>query len=114
MYPRNEMHSSCQIDSKEMASLLKKKAAGGKVATKWNLIWEIHVLVANFKTKVRVAVLYAKKGSNDEDNTDAIDENLDSKNRDYKTVLAGDLNIDMSTARRWEFCKIMDEISDEQ
>ncbi|GIZ01072.1 ATP-dependent DNA helicase [Caerostris extrusa] len=44
----------------------------------------IHVLVANFKTKVRVTVLYAKPGSSDDDITDAIEESLDSKNRDYK------------------------------
>ncbi|GIZ02651.1 ATP-dependent DNA helicase [Caerostris extrusa] len=37
----------------------------------------IHVLVANFKTKVRVAVLYAKPGTSDDDITDAIDESLD-------------------------------------
>ncbi|GIY39611.1 uncharacterized protein CDAR_491621 [Caerostris darwini] len=48
----------------------------------------IYVLVANFKTKVRVAVLYAKPGSSDNDIIDAIDESLDSKNRDYKIVLA--------------------------
>ncbi|GIY57907.1 uncharacterized protein CEXT_563331 [Caerostris extrusa] len=42
--------------------------------------------------------------------TDAIDESLDSKNRDYKTVLAGDLNTDMGTELGREFCKIMDEI----
>ncbi|GIY87313.1 uncharacterized protein CDAR_561521 [Caerostris darwini] len=70
----------------------------------------IHVLVANFKRKVRVAVLYAKPGSSDDDITDTIDERLDSKNRDYKTVLAGDFNIDMGTECGREFCKIMDEI----
>ncbi|GIY94124.1 ATP-dependent DNA helicase [Caerostris extrusa] len=65
----------------------------------------IHVLVANFKTKVRVAVLYAKPGSNDHDITDAIDESLDGKNRDYKIVLVDDFNIDMGTERGREFCK---------
>ncbi|GIY64626.1 ATP-dependent DNA helicase [Caerostris darwini] len=70
----------------------------------------IHVLVANFKTKVRVAVLYAKPGSSDDGITDAIDESLDSKNRYYKIVLAGDFNIDMGTERGREFYKIMDEI----
>ncbi|GIY86002.1 ATP-dependent DNA helicase [Caerostris extrusa] len=60
----------------------------------------IHVLVANFKTKVRAAVLYAKPGSSDDDIIDAIDESLDSKNRDYKIVLAGNFNIDMGTNRR--------------
>ncbi|GIX98115.1 ATP-dependent DNA helicase [Caerostris darwini] len=58
----------------------------------------IHVLVANFKTKVRVDVLY-QPGSSDDDITDAIDESLDSKNRDYKIVLVGDFNIDMGTER---------------
>ncbi|GIY75479.1 uncharacterized protein CEXT_26901 [Caerostris extrusa] len=57
----------------------------------------IHVLVANFKTEVCVAVLYAKPGSSDDDIIDAIDESLDSKNRDNKTILAGDFNIDMGT-----------------
>ncbi|GIY61369.1 ATP-dependent DNA helicase [Caerostris darwini] len=70
----------------------------------------IHVLVANFKTKVHGAVLYAKPASSDADITDAINESLDGKNRDYKIVLAGDFNIDMGTERRREFCKIMDEI----
>ncbi|GIY22531.1 csa-NinaC [Caerostris extrusa] len=32
------------------------------------------------------------------------------KNRDYKTVLAGDFNIDMGTVRGRKFCTIMDEI----
>ncbi|GIY11917.1 ATP-dependent DNA helicase [Caerostris extrusa] len=41
--------------------------------------------------------------------TDAIDESLDSKNRDYKIVLAGDLNIDIGTERGREFCEIMDD-----
>ncbi|GIY74192.1 ATP-dependent DNA helicase [Caerostris extrusa] len=68
----------------------------------------IHVLVANFKTKVRVAVLYAKPGSSDDDITDAIDESLDCKNRDYKNSI--DFNIDMGTERGREFCKIMDQI----
>ncbi|GIY78917.1 ATP-dependent DNA helicase [Caerostris darwini] len=49
------------------------------------------------------------KGSSDEDITDAIDESLDSKNRDYKIVLAGDLNIDMGTERGRKCCKIMDD-----
>ncbi|GIY74538.1 ATP-dependent DNA helicase [Caerostris darwini] len=48
----------------------------------------IHVLVENFKTKILVTVLYAKPGSSDDDITDAIDKRLDSKNRDYKIVLA--------------------------
>ncbi|GIY70824.1 uncharacterized protein CDAR_402451 [Caerostris darwini] len=43
----------------------------------------IHVLVANFNTKVRVAALYAKPGSSDDEITEAIGESLDSKNRDY-------------------------------
>ncbi|GIY49663.1 uncharacterized protein CDAR_29401 [Caerostris darwini] len=55
----------------------------------------IHVLVANFKTKVRVAGLYAKPGSSDDGITDANDESMGSKNRDYKIVLAFDFNIDM-------------------
>ncbi|GIX94742.1 ATP-dependent DNA helicase [Caerostris extrusa] len=36
----------------------------------------IHVLVANFKTKVCASVLYAKPGSSDDDITDVIDESL--------------------------------------
>ncbi|GIY27299.1 uncharacterized protein CDAR_507481 [Caerostris darwini] len=70
----------------------------------------IHVLVANFKTKVRVAVLYAKPLLSNDDNTNAIDKILDSKNRNYKILLADDFNIDMGTERGREFCKIMDEI----
>ncbi|GIY27300.1 uncharacterized protein CDAR_507491 [Caerostris darwini] len=70
----------------------------------------IHVLVVNFKTKVRVVVLYAKPGTTNDDNTDTIDETLDSKNRNYKIVSASDFNIDMGTERGREFCEIMDEI----
>ncbi|GIY26350.1 ATP-dependent DNA helicase [Caerostris extrusa] len=39
----------------------------------------IHVLVANFRTKVFVAALYAKPGSRDDGITDAIDESLDNE-----------------------------------
>ncbi|GIY81563.1 ATP-dependent DNA helicase [Caerostris darwini] len=60
----------------------------------------IHVSAANFKTKLRVAVLYAKPGSSDDDITDAIDESFESKNRVYETVLTGDFNIDMGTTTR--------------
>ncbi|GIY08507.1 uncharacterized protein CDAR_313321 [Caerostris darwini] len=70
----------------------------------------IYLLVANFKTKVRAAVLYAKPGSSNDDIIDAIDESLDSKNRDYKIVLAGDFNTDMDTEHGREFCKILYEI----
>ncbi|GIY08889.1 ATP-dependent DNA helicase [Caerostris extrusa] len=70
----------------------------------------IHALVANFKTNVRVAILYAKTGSIDDDITTAIDKSLDSKKPDHKIVLAGDFNIDMNTEHRREFCKIMVEI----
>ncbi|GIY01913.1 uncharacterized protein CDAR_392991 [Caerostris darwini] len=75
-----------------------------------NQVPGIHVLFANFKTKLRVAVLYAKLGSNDDDIIDEIDESFGSKNRDYKIVLAGDSNIDMGTELERVFCKIMDEI----
>ncbi|GIX91617.1 hypothetical protein CDAR_557331 [Caerostris darwini] len=46
----------------------------------------------------------------DNDITDASDESLDCKNRDYKIVLAGDFNIDVGTDLVREVCKIMDEI----
>ncbi|GIY65421.1 uncharacterized protein CEXT_499251 [Caerostris extrusa] len=70
----------------------------------------IHVLFSNFKTKVRVAVLYTKPGLSDDDITNAIDKILHSKNLNYKILLADDYNIDMGTERGREFCKIMDEI----
>ncbi|GBN96648.1 hypothetical protein AVEN_237176-1 [Araneus ventricosus] len=57
----------------------------------------VHVMVLNFKTKIRVAVLYAKPETSDDDIYDAIDESLDSKMRDYKTILAGDFNININT-----------------
>ncbi|GBM59807.1 hypothetical protein AVEN_154362-1, partial [Araneus ventricosus] len=70
----------------------------------------VHVMVLNFKTKIRVAVLYAKPETSDDDIYDAIDESLDSKNRDYKTILAGDFNININTEYGNEFCEIMDNI----
>ncbi|GIY81110.1 ATP-dependent DNA helicase [Caerostris extrusa] len=73
-----------------------------------NQVLGIQVLVANFKTKVCVAVLYAKPGWSDDSITNAIDETVESKIRDYKIVLGGDINIDMGTERGREFRKIMD------
>ncbi|GIY65423.1 uncharacterized protein CEXT_499261 [Caerostris extrusa] len=65
------------------------------------------VLVANFKTKVLVAVLYANQDRAPMTLPMSL-KCLDSKNRDYKIVMAGDFNI--NTERRREFCKIMAEI----
>ncbi|GBN30786.1 hypothetical protein AVEN_103957-1 [Araneus ventricosus] len=70
----------------------------------------IHVMVINFKTKVRIAVLYAKPGSSDDDIFDAIDDSLDVNHIDYKTVLAGDFNININTPKGKEFCDIMENI----
>ncbi|GFX05154.1 uncharacterized protein TNCV_1958101 [Trichonephila clavipes] len=70
----------------------------------------VHVMVVNFKTKVRITVLYAKPGSSNNDIFDALDESLDNKNSDYSTVLSGDFNIDMMTQRGQEFCEIMTNI----
>ncbi|GFQ75744.1 ATP-dependent DNA helicase [Trichonephila clavata] len=70
----------------------------------------VHVMVVNFKTKIRMAVLYAKPGSSDDDIFDALDQSLDSKNSDYRTVLAGDFNIDMMTQRGKEFCEMLTNI----
>ncbi|GFU07681.1 uncharacterized protein TNCV_826641 [Trichonephila clavipes] len=70
----------------------------------------VHVMVVNFKTKIRIVVLYAKPRSSNNDIFDALDESLDSKNSDYSTALAGDFNIDMMTQREQEFCEIMTNI----
>ncbi|GFR05412.1 ATP-dependent DNA helicase [Trichonephila clavata] len=64
-------------------------------------------MVVNFKTKKHIAVLHAKPGSSNNDIYDALDQILDNKNSDYRTVLAGDFKIKRMTRRGREFCEML-------
>ncbi|GFS47045.1 ATP-dependent DNA helicase [Trichonephila clavipes] len=70
----------------------------------------IHIMVNNFKIKIRIAVLYVKPGSSNNDIFDALHKCLNNKNSDYSTVLACDFNIDMMTQHGQQFCEIMTNI----
>ncbi|GFW00109.1 ATP-dependent DNA helicase [Trichonephila clavipes] len=63
----------------------------------------VHIMVVNFKTKIRIAVLYAKPGSSNNDIFDTLYESLDNENSNYSTVLADDFNIDMMTQHGQQF-----------
>ncbi|GIX77120.1 hypothetical protein CEXT_535411 [Caerostris extrusa] len=65
----------------------------------------IHVLVANFKTKVHVAILCAKNQDRAADITDAIDESWTVKIVITKWYWPVIFNIDMGTEHGREFCK---------
>ncbi|GFR05409.1 ATP-dependent DNA helicase [Trichonephila clavata] len=85
-------HLSCMVEEVEMFP---------------NYETGVHVMVVNFKTKIRIAVLYAKPGSYNNDIYDALDQILDNKNSDDRTVLAGDFKIDRMTRRGREFCEML-------
>ncbi|KAF8789692.1 hypothetical protein HNY73_007613 [Argiope bruennichi] len=63
----------------------------------------IHFIVVNFKTKIRLAVLYAKPGSSDDDIFDAI--------QPYRLQNSlADFNLDVNTTNGKEFCDTMENI----
>lgn len=67
----------------------------------------IHVSVVYLMKNIRFAVLYAKPGSSLDDISDAVYESVGDDCEDYKTVLAGDFNTNMSTDEGKIFCDVL-------
>ena len=69
----------------------------------------IHVAVLYLERNVRLVVLYSKPGNSCDDILDALNMTIGFEHNDYKSILAGDFNINMSTEDGKQFCEVIRE-----
>ncbi|GIX97272.1 ATP-dependent DNA helicase [Caerostris darwini] len=70
----------------------------------------VHIAVVYLKNNIRFAVLYAKPGSTVDEILDAVEEAVGDECDEYKTILAGDFNINMNTEDGRTFCEVLRDV----
>ena len=68
---------------------------------------DIHIAVVYLQNNIRLAVLYAKPQSSTDYILDTIEDALGYDCHDYKSILAGDFNINLTTEDGKDFCNSM-------